>query len=112
MQSGEEADECFIKHKQSGRKVMLQKKRVSYVLKVEFVRETKDEKGVVAWESLGVGAITVDSGAEESVCPLGWGATFGMKVVAPGRELKMINAGGGRMKHYGSRKVDFKASGF
>ena len=111
VQFGEEPGECFIKHKESGRKVMLEKRGGSYVLAVEFVRRTDGGRGE-EWESLGEEKVTVDSGAEESVCPLGWGASFGLKVVAPGKEMKMISAGGGTMQHYGSRKVTIKAAGF
>ena len=77
---------------------------------VEFVRKKGEVRN--EWESLGVEQVTIDSGAEESVCPLGWGGDFGMTVVAPGREMKMVSAGGGEMKHFGSRKVTIKAAGF
>ena len=63
-------------------------------------------------EAVGKETITVDSGAEESVCPLGWGEMCGLEPVKPGKELRMINAGGGAMKHYGSRKVQFGTAGF
>ena len=89
---------------------MLEKKGGSYVLEVEFVKGTG--RGGDEWESMGVEQVTIDSGAEESVCPLDWGASFGMKVVAPGREMKMVSAGGGEMRHYGSRRVTIKAAGF
>ena len=77
---------------------------------VEFVRKTGGGDG--GWESLGEEQVTVDSGAEEFVCQLGWGASFGMKVVTPGKEMRMVSAGGGEMQHYGSRKVTIKAAGF
>jgi hypothetical protein len=37
-------------------------------------------------------AITVDSGAEESVCPAGWGEEF--KLIKPDRKLNLINGSG------------------
>ena len=77
------------------------------MLKIEFVRRKKGATGGDVWESLGSEWITVDSGAEESVCPLGWGAEFGMQAVPPGKEMRMLNAGGGEMKHFGSRRVSF-----
>ena len=112
VQFGEAAEDCFVKHKETGKKVMLERKGGSYVLKVEFVRRTKDGASGELWESLGTETITVDSGAEESVCPLGWGAEFGMTPIPPGKEMRMVNAGGGEMKHYGSRRVAFGVAGF
>ena len=110
VQFGEEPGECFIKHKGTGRKILLEKKRGSYVLAVEFVRRRGGESE--GWESMGEEHVTIDSGAEESVCPLGWGEGFGMTVVTPGKEMRMVGAGGGEMQHFGSRKVTIKAAGF
>ena len=111
VQFGDDPEDCFVRNKESGRKIRMEKKGGSYVIKVEFVRR-KGEKGDGEWESLGRETVTVDSGAEESVCPMGWGADFGMKVVAPGKEMRMVSAGGGEMRHYGSRKVTIRATGF
>ena len=52
--------------------------------------------------------ITVDSAADESVCPRDWAEQFGTNPVKTGRELKLINATGGKINHYGSRKVAFQ----
>ena len=52
--------------------------------------------------------ITVDSAADESVCPRGWAEQFGIAPVSSGQELKLVNASGGRINHYGSRKVAFQ----
>ena len=49
--------------------------------------------------------ITVDSAAEESVCPLHWAEQFGLEPVPKGREMKLVNASGGKIAHWGSRKV-------
>ena len=50
--------------------------------------------------------ITVDSAADESVCPQGWAAHFG---TGPSdRALKLVNASGGEICHYGSRQVAFQ----
>ena len=89
VQFGEAEEDCYIKHKETGRRVMLKKKGGSYVLRVEFVRR-KVVDGEERWESLGREEVTVDSGAEESVCPRAWGEGFGMVAVAPGCELMMI----------------------
>ena len=48
--------------------------------------------------------ITVDSGAEESVCPLYWGREFGLDTRGP--RIDFTAANGSRIKHYGSRQVD------
>ena len=37
--------------------------------------------------------------------PVGLGVEFGMQAVPPGKEMRMLNAGGGDMKHFGSRRV-------
>ena len=95
LQFGERGEDCFIKHKETGKKVNIKKKGGSYVLKVEFVRR-RVVNGEDVWESLGHEEVTVDSGAEESVCPKTWGEGFGMVAVTPGYELRMIHAGGGR----------------
>ena len=52
-------------------------------------------------------AITVDSGAEESVCPMDWGEEFGL--LKPDRRLYLINASGSRITHYGQRQVKVEA---
>ena len=111
VQFGEKEEDCFIKHKETGRKVRTMKKGGSYVLRVEFVRRRVVE-GEEVWESMGREEVTVDSGAEESVCPKAWGEGFGMVAVAPGCELRMVNAGGGEMSHFGSRKVTVTTEGF
>ena len=58
----------------------------------------------------GKAEITVDSGAEESVCRVGWGKEFGMQQVA--EKMRLVNAGGGKIEHYGNRRVAFTAPGF
>ena len=69
IQFGDEPEDCFIKNKQKNRKIFMRKKKGSYVLDVEFVMKKENET-----ISLGKGEITVDSAAEESVCPIEWGA--------------------------------------
>ena len=49
--------------------------------------------------------VTVDSAAEESVCPKSWGDHFGLVPAKPGEHMTFINANGGRIAHHGSRKV-------
>ena len=47
--------------------------------------------------------IIVDSAAEESVCPYEWGKRFGLREV--GKKMNLVNASGGKINHYGERKV-------
>ena len=49
-------------------------------------------------------AITVDSGAEENVCPRSWGSQFGLQRSTP-RNFR--SASGENIKHHGSREVMF-----
>ena len=82
------------------------------------VQETEDD---VLWvcpaeeEEFAVSAmsaeITVDSAADESVCPRSWAEQFGLKPVEPGKELKLVNASGGKIQHWGSRRVQVHAVG-
>ena len=93
-----------MKHVETGQTVKLKRKGGSYVLRVEFIRR-KTICGEAVWEGLGREEVTVDSGAEESVCPVSWGVEFRMTPVVLGREMKMVNAGGGELNHYRSRKI-------
>ena len=50
--------------------------------------------------------ITVDSAAEESVCPKDWGQQF---AIAPSDQMNLVNASGGKINHYGKRDVTVQA---
>lgn len=50
--------------------------------------------------------VTVDSAAEESVCPQQWAEMY-ETVPLKGEAMKFVNANGGRINHYGSKKVGF-----
>ena len=52
--------------------------------------------------------ITVDSAAEESVCPHAWGKQFGLREV--GEKMNLVNASGGKINHYGQRQVVVKTA--
>ena len=54
--------------------------------------------------------VTVDSAAEESVCPSSWGTQFGLHPVPAEQQMAFVNASGGRIAHYGSRKVVVEAA--
>ena len=53
--------------------------------------------------------ITVDSAADESVCPRRWAEQFGTGPKR--RQLLLVNASGGPIAHYGSRQVAFQPQG-
>ena len=81
----------YIENKSSGRRLMLRPNgRGSYLMDVEFKGGAKT-------------SITVDSGAEESVCPRGWGSPFPIIASVPAREFR--NASGCSIAHYGPREV-------
>ena len=58
----------------------------------------------------GKGEITVDSGAEESVCPKEWGNQFRIKEVAQKQRFRAAN--GHQINHYGERAVYVTSEGF
>ena len=62
------------------------------------------------WASMGKGYITIDSAAEESVCPEGWCEAVGTKEVSEVNKLNLVNASGKKIEHYGEREVRFKAA--
>ena len=64
---------------------------------------------VAGYKRTGTGEITIDSAAEESVCPEDWEKQFGTRPVGPGGEMKFRTASGGKMRHYGSRLASFTA---
>ena len=91
---GPEDEDNYILNIRTGRKIPLLKNgRGSYLLEV--------------WMSGEKTIITVDSGAEESVCPKEWGSTFPTK---PCKAIKFRGAGGEEIKHYGERDVVVKTS--
>ena len=65
--------------------------------------------GEMPWRPVGSGEITVDSAAEESVCPKSWGEAYQMR--KPSRWLRFVNASGGQMGHYGEKTATFRAGG-
>ena len=71
--------------------------RGSYIMDVDFVGGGK-------------GQITVDSGAEENVCPTDWGRKFRVNEEVPA--MKFRGADGSRIKHYGERLVVVTSEGF
>ena len=74
----------------------------SYVLSVELRRKGANGE----WEKCGVAEVTIDSAAEESVCPKLWAGEF-PTVPLQGEPIRFGNASGGKMGHYGSRSITF-----
>ena len=92
---GPKEDDNFIENRESGDRVMLRRAgKGSYMLDVYFVGGDKTE-------------ITVDSGAEESVCPWDWGREF--KTDFSGKKLHFRGANGAYIDHYGERTVYVKS---
>ena len=74
-----------------GQKIPLEENgRGSYLMTVDFVGG-------------GRGTITVDSGAEDSVCPKEWAKQFGTSEAE--RNFVFRDASGNRIKHHGARKI-------
>ena len=63
---------------------------------------------------VGISEITIDSGAEESVCPGSFGKMFNVKVARDEEKMRLVNASGWMIEHVGQRDVWFQAktSGF
>ena len=84
-------EDNFILNEASGDKMWLRSNgRGSYLMDVHFDGGDKT-------------SITVDSGAEENVCPLDWGSQFHMKGVT--QRMSFRNASGGEIEHHGTRDV-------
>ena len=91
VQFGPGEKDNFIFNKESGDKVILRRNgKGSYMLDVCFVGGEKT-------------SITVDSGAEENVCPWEWGEQF--KVSEDCTRMQFRNASGGTIEHFGQRDV-------
>ena len=85
----------YIRNTKTGDKFVLRPNgKGSYLMDVKFPGGVKTQ-------------ITVDSGAEESVCPVGWGAEFGTEELD--RRLNLINASGAKIPHMGQRLVKVEA---
>ena len=63
-----------------------------------------DDQG---WKAVAAAEITIDSAADESVCPQDWLRTFKTTAVPEQSKMMFRNASGGKMAHYGEKRVDF-----
>ena len=95
---GPENSDNYIRNKQSGAKIPLRKNgKGSYLMDVCFVNGGRTE-------------ITVDSGAEENVCPQTWGSQFGLQPAD--KWMNFRSASGSEIAHYGKRNVRVSAATF
>ena len=95
---GPKEEDNFIENKDSGDKILMRKNGLgSYLMDVSF------ENGMST-------SITVDSGAQESVCPYEWGQQFGIR--DPILWKNFSGANGSRIGHHGTRDVEVVTSTF
>ena len=91
MAFGPKDEDNFIQNISDGDKIMLRPNgKGSYLMEVLFVGG-------------GTTQITVDSGAEENVCPWEWGSQF--ETLPVDRRMNFRNASGGFIEHWGKRNV-------
>ena len=89
-------EDNFILNERSGNKMILKSNgKGSYIMMVKFDGGEKTE-------------ITVDSGAEENVCPWNWGQQFGMR--EPTTWVHFRDASGTQVPHHGEREVHVKST--
>ena len=58
---------------------------------------------------VGTAEIVVDSAADESVCPWEWAKAFKVKEIPEEQRMRLRNASGGRIHHYGEKVINFTA---
>ena len=88
---GPEDSDNYIQSIATGMKIPMRSTgRGSYVLDLRFVGGDKTE-------------LTVDSGAEENVCPRSWGGMFEMR--HPDQWMRFRGANGNWIQHHGHRDV-------
>ena len=88
---GPEDKDNYIENRETKDRIELKPNgRGSYLMDVNFVGGERT-------------LITVDSGAEENVCPWSWGEQFETRDPKVKRDFR--NASGGAITHYGERRV-------
>ena len=96
MSFGPGEEDHFILNEKSGNKMLLKPNgKGSYLMMVAFDGGGKTE-------------ITVDSGAEENVCPWNWGQQFGIR--EPKSWMHFRDASGTQIPHHGERDVLVKST--
>ena len=82
----------FVQSIGSGEKIHMRRKGRSFVVGGTFGEE---------WQQL-----TIDSAAEENVCPKEWGQKlFGTSPIEENNKIKFVAANGNSIDHYGERKI-------
>ena len=92
---GPNVEDNYIEHMITGERINLHRERGIYSIEGTFPGDKNPVK------------VTVDSGAEDSVCPLDWGRQFGTKT-----NVDMITfraANGTVIQHHGDREVLIEA---
>ena len=97
---GPDDEDNYIFHVESGKNIKMRPKGGASVVDVLLVGSGRTTK------------ITIDSAAVEAACPAEWAAEFDMIKVKEGKEMSLVSANGGKIKHYGRRKVTFEAPAF
>ena len=100
MVFGPEENGNYIQNVGNGKRIQMRRKGGVYVVDVALVGSGQKAE------------ITIDSAAEESVCPEGWAKEFETTKLKEGEEMTLVSANGGKINHYGRRKVNFEASVF
>ena len=97
---GPAEEDNYIQNVKTGKRIKMRRKGGAYVVDVVLVGSGQKTE------------ITIDSAAEESVCPKDWAAEFKMADLQEGEEMTLISANGGKIDHYGKRKIVFEAPVF
>ena len=88
----------YIENKTTGNRIRMRRKGNAWVVDVNMVGTGQAAE------------IWVDSAAEESVCPRDFGMEFGMTKAETA--VMLVNASGGKIEHFGGRRIKAVASGF
>ena len=97
---GPEEDDNYIQNVKSGKKIKMRKKGGAYVVDVVLVGSGRKTE------------IKIVSAAEVAVCPEEWVSEFETTRLKKGEEMSLVNANGGKIQHFGRRKVIFEAPVF
>ena len=97
---GPEEDDNYIQNVKSGQKIKMRKKGGAYVVDVVLVGSGKKTE------------ITIDSAAEEAVCPEEWASEFETTRLKKGEEMSLVSANGGKIKILASARSFLKLQFF
>ena len=94
----ESGEGSYIENKMTGNRIKMRRKGNAWVVDVNMVGTGQAAE------------IWVDSVAEESVCPQDFGVEFGLSKAET--QVKLVNASGGKIEHFGGRRIKAVAAGF